>query len=108
MTIRLIVWIPLLAYVGFLWAGQGSRSFNRDTIIGAILGAVLGFCLAFIFTRRATRSALKFRMCLNRRAYFDVCGGRLFCTSKWQNGRSAISGCGSDDALRILQIGRAH
>jgi pilus assembly protein TadC len=59
MTIRLIVWIPLLAYVGFLWAGQGSRSFNRDTIIGAILGAVLGFCLAFIFTRRANRKRAK-------------------------------------------------
>jgi positive regulator of sigma E activity len=59
MTIRLILLIPLLAYVGFLWAGQGSRSFNSNTIIGALLGAVLGFCLAFIFTRRARRKRAK-------------------------------------------------
>ena len=59
MTIRLILWIPVLAYVGFLWAGQGSRSFNSNTIIGLVLGAVLGFCLAFIFTRRARRKRAK-------------------------------------------------
>ncbi len=59
MTIRLILWIPLFAYVGFLWAGQGSRSFNSNTIIGVLLGAVLGFCLAFIFTRRARRKRAK-------------------------------------------------
>ncbi len=59
MNIRLILWIPVMAYVGFLWAGQGSQSFNSETITGALLGAVLGFCLAFIFTRRARRRRVK-------------------------------------------------
>jgi hypothetical protein len=45
-------------------------------------------------------SALKFRICLNRRAYFDVCGGSFVLHIKWKIGQ--FWGCGSDDALRIL------
>jgi positive regulator of sigma E activity len=70
MTIRLIVWMPLFAYVGFLWAGQGSRSFNSNTIIGTFLGAVLGFCLAFIFNRRARRKRVKASNLLKPSGFF--------------------------------------
>ncbi len=59
MNIRLLLWMPVMAYVGFLWTGQGSRLLNNETITGTVLGAVLGFCLAFIFTRRARRKQIK-------------------------------------------------
>jgi uncharacterized membrane protein YjjB (DUF3815 family) len=55
MNLRLILWIPVMAYVGFLWTGQGSRSFNNETITGTLIGALLGFCVAFIFSRRQRR-----------------------------------------------------
>jgi positive regulator of sigma E activity len=55
MNLRLILWIPVMAYVGFLWTGQGSRSVNSETITGALIGALLGFCVAFIFSRRQRR-----------------------------------------------------
>jgi pilus assembly protein TadC len=66
MTIRLILWLPLMAYVGFLWEGQGSRSFNSNTMFGTFLGMVLGLCLAFIFTRRAKRKRVKVSNLLKR------------------------------------------
>jgi positive regulator of sigma E activity len=59
MNIRLILWIPVMAYVGFLWAGQAAQSLNTNTISGAVLGAALGFCLAFMFSRRARRKQVK-------------------------------------------------
>lgn len=90
MTIRLILLIPLLAYVGFLWAGQGSRSFNSNTIIGVLLGAVLGCCLASSLLAEQGASALKFRICLNRRAYFDVCGGSFVLHIKWKIGNFGL------------------
>jgi drug/metabolite transporter (DMT)-like permease len=55
MNLRLILWTIIMAYVGFIWTGQGTQSLNGNTITGALLGAALGFCLAFIFNRRAQR-----------------------------------------------------
>jgi hypothetical protein len=52
---RMIPWTLAMAYCGFLIAGRGSRSFDRNTISEAVIGAVLGFLLAFLFTLRAKR-----------------------------------------------------
>jgi hypothetical protein len=55
MNPRVILWTLGMAYVGFLWTGQGTQSFNGSTISGALLGGLLGFSLAIMFNRRAKR-----------------------------------------------------
>jgi hypothetical protein len=51
----MIPWTLAMAYCGFLLAGRGSRSFDRNTIWEAVIGAMLGFLLAYLFTLRAKR-----------------------------------------------------
>ena len=52
---RMIPWTLAMAYCGFLIAGRGSRSFDKNTVWEAAIGAILGFLLAFFFTLRANR-----------------------------------------------------
>jgi hypothetical protein len=52
---RMIPWTLAMAFCGFLLAGRGSRSFDRNTIWEAVIGAMLGFLLAYLFTLRAKR-----------------------------------------------------
>lgn len=54
-SLRVILWTLALAYGGFLFAGQGTQSFNSVTIFGAAIGAVIGFLLANMFASRAAR-----------------------------------------------------
>jgi len=54
-SLRMILWTVAMAYCGFLIAGRGSRSFDKNTILESIVGAILGFLLAYLFTRRAKR-----------------------------------------------------
>ena len=52
---RMIPWTLAMAYSGFLIAGRGSRSFDRNTVSETIIGAVLGLLLGSLFTLRARR-----------------------------------------------------
>jgi hypothetical protein len=54
-SLRVILWTLAMAYSGFLIAGRGSRSFDKNTILESIIGAILGFLLAFLFSLRAKR-----------------------------------------------------
>ncbi|MBV8892802.1 MAG: hypothetical protein JO266_12685 [Acidobacteria bacterium] len=55
MTTRLILWMVVMAGVGFLIAGKGSYLPWGVTISGAVLGAGFGLLLALTFSRRAHR-----------------------------------------------------
>jgi hypothetical protein len=58
--LRLILWTPASAYVGFILTNQGLRTFNSLSITEMFLGALAGFFLALMFTlreRRRKRSA---------------------------------------------------
>lgn len=55
MNIRLIVWMLIMAWVGFFIAGKGSYLPLGVTISGAVMGAGLGLILGFIFSRREKR-----------------------------------------------------
>jgi uncharacterized membrane protein YccC len=53
--LRIILWTICMAYCGFLIAGSGTRSFDKNTIAETLIGAVLGFLLAVLFKLRARR-----------------------------------------------------
>lgn len=55
MNIRLIVWMLIMAWVGFFIAGKDSYLPLGVTISGAVMGAGLGLILGFIFSRREKR-----------------------------------------------------
>jgi hypothetical protein len=58
--LRLILWMPAMAYTGFMLTNQGLRTFNSLSITEAFLGALTGLFLAVMFTlrqRRRQRSA---------------------------------------------------
>lgn len=55
MNIRLIVWMLIMAWVGFFIAGKGSYLPLGVTVSGAVMGAGLGLILGFIFSRREKR-----------------------------------------------------
>ena len=52
---RLILWTLVMAYSGFLLAGRGIRTLDRNTISEALIGALLGCLIAVMFTLRARR-----------------------------------------------------
>jgi len=54
-SLRRILWILFLAYVGFLLASTKSASSLSIDIVGAFLGAVIGFALGAMFAKRARR-----------------------------------------------------
>ena len=53
--LRLILWIPALAYVGFLLSGGRDFAALGEIVTMAFLGALLGFLLAAMFTIRQHR-----------------------------------------------------
>jgi hypothetical protein len=52
--LRMVVWIPALAYEGFLLSGGRSASPGQIATVG-FLGATLGFLVATMFTIRHCR-----------------------------------------------------
>ena len=55
MTLRLIIWVVVMACVGFYIAGRGSYSPLGLTVTGAVLGTGIGMLFASIFSRREKR-----------------------------------------------------
>ena len=53
--LRMILWIPMLAYAGFLLLGGKNLSSLGQVFFAVFLGALLGFLLAAMFTIRQIR-----------------------------------------------------
>jgi hypothetical protein len=53
--LRMILWIPTLAYDGFLLLGGKNLASMGDVVYATFLGALLGFLLAAMFTTRQLR-----------------------------------------------------
>jgi hypothetical protein len=58
LRLRLLLWIPALAYVGFLLSGGTFASLGQDVTL-ALFGALLGFLLAVLFTLRQRRREVR-------------------------------------------------
>ena len=58
--LRLILWIPTVAYAGFLLLGGKSLASLGQVIFAVFLGALLGFLLAAMFTMRQIRRQKRF------------------------------------------------
>lgn len=53
--LRLILWIPTVAYVGFLLLGGKNLASLGQVVFAMFQGALLGFLLASMFTMRQLR-----------------------------------------------------
>ena len=53
--LRMILWIPTLAYAGFLLLGGRNLASLGQVVFAVFLGSVLGFLLAAMFTIRQLR-----------------------------------------------------
>jgi type III secretory pathway component EscT len=53
--LRMILWIPTLAYAAFLLLGGKNLASLGQVVTEAFLGALLGFLLAIMFTIRQHR-----------------------------------------------------
>lgn len=53
--LRMILWIPTLAYAGFLLLGGKNLPSLGQAVYAVFLGALLGFLLATMFTLRQLR-----------------------------------------------------
>jgi hypothetical protein len=53
--LRMILWIPTLAYAGFSLLGGKNLTSPGQVVRAAFLGALLGFLLAIMFTLRQHR-----------------------------------------------------
>ena len=58
--LRMIVWIPTLAYAGFLLLGGKNLASLGQVVYAVFLGALLGFLLAAMFTMRQLRREKRF------------------------------------------------
>jgi len=58
--LRLILWIPTVAYAGFLLLGGKNLASLGQVIFAVFLGALLGFLLAAMFTMRQIRRQKRF------------------------------------------------
>jgi ABC-type phosphate/phosphonate transport system permease subunit len=58
--LRMILWIPTLAYAGFLMLGDKNLATLGQVVIAAFLGALLGFLVAIMFTLRQHRRGTRF------------------------------------------------
>jgi ABC-type phosphate/phosphonate transport system permease subunit len=58
--LRMILWIPTLAYAGFLLLGGKNLTSLGQVVTAAFLGALLGFLLAVMFTLRQHRRETRF------------------------------------------------
>jgi type III secretory pathway component EscT len=57
--LRMILWIPTLAYAAFLLLGGKNFASLGQVVTEAFLGALLGFLLAIMFTIRQHRRQLR-------------------------------------------------
>jgi hypothetical protein len=57
---RMIVWIPTLAYAGFLLLGGKNLASLGQVVWAVFQGALLGFLLAAMFTMRQLRREKRF------------------------------------------------
>jgi hypothetical protein len=53
--LRMILWMPTLAYAGFLLLGGKNLTSLGQVVYAVFLGALLGFLLATMFTIRQLR-----------------------------------------------------
>jgi asparagine N-glycosylation enzyme membrane subunit Stt3 len=53
--LRMILWMPMLAYAGFLLLGGKNLTSLGQVVYAVFLGALLGFLLATMFTMRQLR-----------------------------------------------------
>ena len=53
--LRMIIWIPTVAYAGFLLLGGKDLASLGQVVFAVFLGALLGFLLAAMFTMRQLR-----------------------------------------------------
>jgi len=58
--LRMILWIPTLAYAGFLLLGGKTLVSLGQVFFTAFLGALLGFLVATMFTIRQVRRERQF------------------------------------------------
>jgi len=81
--LRMIIWIPTLAYAGFLLLGGKTLASLGQVVYAVFLGALLGFLLAAMFTMRQLRREKRFarlRNCLNQACLLKNLGSRhAFC-----------------------------
>ena len=59
---RMILWIPTLAYAGFLLLGGKNLASLGQVVFAMFLGALLGFLLAAMFTIRQLRRERRVRL----------------------------------------------
>ena len=57
---RMIIWIPTVAYAGFLLLGGKNLASPGQVAFAVFLGALLGFLLAAMFTMRQIRREKRF------------------------------------------------
>jgi hypothetical protein len=60
--LRMILWIPTLAYAGFLLLGGKNLASLGQAVFAMFLGALLGFLLAAMFTIRQLRRERRVRL----------------------------------------------
>ena len=60
--LRMILWIPMLAYAGFLLLGGKNLASLGQVVFAMFLGALLGFLLAAMFTIRQLRRERRVRL----------------------------------------------
>jgi hypothetical protein len=60
--LRMILWIPALAYAGFLLLGGKNLASLGQVVFAMLLGALLGFLLAAMFTIRQLRREKRVRL----------------------------------------------
>ena len=58
---RMILWIPALAYAGFLLLGGKNLATQGQVVFAVFLGALLGFLLAAMLTIRQLRQERRVR-----------------------------------------------
>jgi hypothetical protein len=58
--LRMLLWIPTLAYAGFLLMGGKNLPSLGQAVFAVFLGALLGFLLATMFTMRQLRREKRF------------------------------------------------
>ena len=58
--LRMILWIPTLAYAAFLLLGGKNLASLGQVVFAAFQGALLGFLLAVMFTIRQVRRGKRF------------------------------------------------
>jgi hypothetical protein len=58
--LRMIIWIPTVAYAGFLLMGGKNLASMGQVVFAVFLGALQGFLLAAMFTLRQIRRKKRF------------------------------------------------